>query len=100
MDEFKVHSIQFDLTQSGDNLSGSYKCFAGKKANTDCNNPVGKVTSGKVKENTLKLQVQALPNDLSCSFEGSIQGNRMNGNYTCYVAGTLASNGVWEVHRR
>ena len=41
MQEFRVRSIQFSLTQTGESLSGSYKCFAGKKANADCANPVG-----------------------------------------------------------
>lgn len=98
-DEFRVHSIRFDLKQSGEELSGSYKCYAGKKANVDCNNPLGKITGGTIKEGKLKLQVQALPNNLACSFVGSAQGNSMKGNFTCYVAGTLASKGVWEVRR-
>jgi hypothetical protein len=96
---YKVHSIQFDMKQSGESISGSYKCFAGKEANTDCNNPVGTITSGTIEDGMLKLQVQALPNNLACSFKGSVQGSRMSGNFVCYVAGTIASNGVWEVHR-
>ena len=99
LNEFKVHSIRFALKQNGENIAGSYKCYAGKKANVDCNNPLGKITAGTIKQGKLKLQVQALPNNLACSFEGSAQGNSMKGNFTCYVAGTLASNGVWEVHR-
>jgi hypothetical protein len=100
VDEYKVHSIRFDLKQRGEDLSGSYKCYAGKKANADCNNPVGTVTAGKIKQGNIDLKVQAEPNDLSCSFAGSIAGNRMNGSYTCYVGGTLASNGVWQARRR
>ena len=100
VDEYKVHSIRFDLKQRGEDLSGSYKCYAGKKANADCNNPVGTITAGKIKQGNIDLKVQAQPNDLSCSFAGSVAGNRMNGSYTCYVGGTLASNGVWQARRR
>ncbi|MGC1385134.1 MAG: hypothetical protein WA823_15255 [Candidatus Acidiferrales bacterium] len=98
--EYKIHSIRFDLKQSGHDISGSYKCYAGKRANIDCNNPVGTVSSGKIDASAVKLQVRALPNNLTCSFDGSIEASRMKGNYVCYVGGTLASNGVWEVHRR
>ena len=98
--EYKVHSIRFNLKQNGQDLSGSYSCFAGKKANVDCNNPVGTVTGGKVSATKVKLQIQALPNNLTCSFDGLVQASRMTGNYVCYVGGTLASNGVWDVHHR
>ncbi len=99
-DAFKIHSIRFDLKQSGEDITGSYRCYAGKHANTDCNNPVGNVTSGTIKDGKVSIKVQAMPNSLDCSFSGSVEGSVMKGDYTCYVGGGLATNGVFDVHRK
>jgi hypothetical protein len=98
-EEFKVHSISFDLKQNSDTVSGSYRCYAGNKANVDCNNPIGRVISGTVKQRSIAMKVQAMPNNLLCTFEGSLEAARMHGKYTCYVGGSLGTTGVWEVHR-
>jgi hypothetical protein len=99
-DAFKIHSIRLDLKQSGEEITGSYRCYAGKHANTDCNNPVGNVTSGTIKDGKVNIKVQAMPNNLQCSFDGSVEGSEMKGDYTCYVGGGLATNGVFDVHRK
>ena len=98
-EEFKVHSISFDLIQTDQSISGSYRCYAGKHANTDCNNPVGRVTSGDINHGNITLKVQAMPNNLQCTFDGSLEASTMKGRYTCYLGGSLGSTGVWEVHR-
>jgi hypothetical protein len=98
-EEFKIHSISFDLKQNSDSVSGSYRCYAGNKANIDCNNPIGQVISGTVKLSNITMQVQAMPNNLQCTFEGSLEAAKMRGRFTCYVGGSLATTGVWEVHR-
>jgi hypothetical protein len=98
-EEFKVHSISFDLKQTSERVSGSYRCYAGKHANTDCNNPVGQVTTGVVKQGKVTLKVQAMPNALQCTFDGSLEATTMKGRYTCYAGGSLGTTGVWEVHR-
>ena len=97
--EYRIRSIKFDLVQSGETLSGSYKCYAGKKANADCNNPLGTITSDTIHGGKIKIDVQALPNSLRCSFKGSVAGAKMNGNYSCYAGGSLASIGVWNASR-
>ena len=96
---YKVQSVSFDLIQNGQTITGSYKCYAGKKANSDCPNPVGNVTSGTISDGHVKLQVQTLPNDVVCSFSGQAIGTTMNGTYTCYAGGTLSSIGQWKVQR-
>jgi hypothetical protein len=98
-EEFKVHSISFDLKQTEQSISGSYKCYAGNHANTDCNNPVGRVISGTVKDHKIMLKVQAMPNILNCTFDGVLEATTMKGRYTCYVGGSLGTTGIWEVHR-
>jgi hypothetical protein len=98
--EFKVHSIKFDFKQSGDDLSGSYTCYSGKKATADCNNPLGNITSGKIKDGKVSIKVQALPNSLDCSFDGTVEGSKMKGTYSCYVGGSLASTGAFTIHRK
>ena len=97
--EYKIRSIKFELVQKGESLSGSYQCYAGKKATTDCANPVGKVTDGKFGDGQLKIDVQVYPNSYSCSFTGSVAGSKMSGRYSCYAGGTLSSIGVWKASR-
>jgi hypothetical protein len=96
---YKVQSVSFDLTQNRQTITGSYKCYAGKNANSDCPNPVGKVTSGAISDGHVKIQVQTLPNNVVCSFSGQAIGTTMNGTYTCYAGGTLSSIGQWKVQR-
>lgn len=96
----EVRSIKFDLTQSGETISGSYECYAGKKATADCANPVGRITTGTINSSKIKIDVQALPNNYTCSFKGSVASANMKGTYSCYVGGSLSSIGVWKVHRR
>jgi len=98
-EEYKIHSISFELTQSGDKVTGSYQCYAGKKANIDCNNPVGTVGSGTVRNGGIMMKVQALPNSLQCTFTGLVQAKKMHGRYSCYAGGSFASTGIWDVER-
>jgi hypothetical protein len=97
--DYRIRSIEFDLTQIGETLSGSYRCYAGKKATSDCNNPVGRITGGQISGDRLKIDVQAMPNNLTCSFTGSVASDKMNGRYSCYAGGSLASIGVWSASR-
>lgn len=99
LQEFRIRSIKFDLTQNGEALSGKYRCYAGKKATGDCANPVGKVTDGTASGGNVQINIRALPNSYACSFGGFVAGSKMNGTFTCYAGGTLSSNGVWEAHR-
>jgi hypothetical protein len=95
----QIRSIKFDLTQRDKMISGSYKCYAGKKASNDCANPVGRITSGTFDGSKLNIDVQILPNNSKCWFKGAVAGDKIKGTYTCYVGGSLSSIGVWEVHR-
>jgi hypothetical protein len=95
----KVQGISFDLIENGQTIGGSYKCYASKKANTDCNNPVGKIVKGSINGDSVKLDVQTLPNDVMCSFTGKINESKIVGTYTCYAGGSLSSIGNWQVHR-
>ena len=98
--DFRVRSVEFDISQSGGTLSGSYRCYAGKKATADCNNPVGRITDGTINGDQVKIDVQAMPNSLTCSFTGSVDDARMNGKFTCYAGGSLSSVGVWNAAKR
>lgn len=95
----QIQSIELGLTQKGDTLSGSYKCYAGKKATTDCPNPRGKIVDGTISDGKVKIDVRTLPSDITCNFTGSVVENKMNGDYTCYAGGSLSSIGVWKASR-
>ena len=95
----QIQSIEFSLIQKDEALSGSYRCYAGKKATTDCPNPSGKITNGTINDGKLKIEVQTLPNAITCKFTGSVLGNEMKGDYTCYAGGSLSSIGVWNASR-
>ncbi|MGC2305099.1 hypothetical protein [Candidatus Binatus sp.] len=96
----RVQNIEFDLIQKGDALSGSYKCYAGKQATSDCPNPVGRVASGTFNDGDLKIVVQTLPASNTCKFTGSVVRGKMDGRYSCYSGGSLSSVGVWNASRR
>jgi hypothetical protein len=97
--DYKVQSITFDLTESDGGLSGSSRCFAAKKANSDCPSPIGKLAGGSVQGSMLKMTVQSLPKQVECTYTGTIKESKIDGTYTCYAGGSLSSNGIWNIHR-
>jgi hypothetical protein len=96
---YKVQSITFDLTESDGGLGGSYRCFAAKKADSDCPSPIGKIAGGYVQGNKLKMTVQSIPNQVQCTYTGTIKESKIDGTYTCYAGGSLSFNGIWNIHR-
>jgi hypothetical protein len=98
--DYRIRSMKLDITQSGETLSGSYQCYAGKKATADCNNPVGRITAGTINGDAVKIDVQAMPNSLNCTFTGSVAEAKMKGKYTCYAGGSLSSVGVWKATKQ
>lgn len=96
---YKVQSIKFGLSQNGNTITGSYRCYAGKKANTDCPSPTGKISSGTIDNEDVKLDVQTLPNQVTCSFKGKANESNMSGTYSCYAGGSLSTIGSWKVSR-
>lgn len=96
---YKVQSIRFDLSQSGNTITGSYRCYAGKKANADCPSPTGKISTGTIDNEDVKLDVQTLPNQVTCSFKGKASESKMSGTYSCYAGGSLSTIGSWKVSR-
>ena len=96
---YKIQSIKFDLVEDGNTITGAYRCYAGEKANTDCPSPVGKITKGTIQGNGVKWTVRSQPNQIRCTYQGSMKEAKMSGTYTCYSGGSLSSNGVWNVHR-
>jgi hypothetical protein len=95
----KVQSISFELIQNDQTITGSYRCYPGKKANVDCPNPIGKITTGTLKDDKIELTVQTLPNQVRCLFKGTINVPDMSGSYSCYAGGSLSSIGQWKVKR-
>lgn len=96
---YKVQSIGFDLSQSGNTITGSYRCYAGKKANADCPSPTGKITSGTINNDDVELNVRTLPNQVTCSFKGKANETKMSGTYSCYAGGSLSTIGSWKASR-
>lgn len=95
----KVQSISFDLSQNGQAIVGSYRCYGGRNADADCPNPVGKIMSGTVTGDSVKIDVQSLPNSIACSYSGNVHGTIISGTYICHSAGSLSSIGNWKVRR-
>jgi hypothetical protein len=95
---YKVQSISFNLTQSGETITGSYRCHSGK-ASTDCPSPIGRVTSGTIRNRNIEIKVQTLPNAITCSFGGKVTETNMNGTYSCYAGGSLSTIGTWKAQR-
>ena len=97
--DYKIRSIKFDLTQTGKAIAGSYQCYTGKKSTADCSDPVGKITDGSINGDKFKIDVQTLPDNMNCIFEGSVSCVKMNGRYSCFVAGSVSSIGIWNAYR-
>lgn len=95
----KIQSISFDLNQKGQTITGSYRCYPGKKANADCPSPTGEITTGTIGDDGIKLEVQTLPNNVNCTYSGKVNAAKISGNFTCHAAGSLSSVGNWNVHR-
>lgn len=96
---YKVQSLKFKLIQTGSSITGSYSCYAGKSANTDCPNPQGNITNGSLEGENIKLTVQTLPNGIVCRYIGKVTISQIDGTYRCYAGGSFSSVGVWRVKR-
>jgi hypothetical protein len=94
-----VNKITFSLRQKGKRLKGKYTCAYGTLncRNGDADN-TGKVVSGRVSGNQLRLSV-VLPADVSnCYYNGMLTSpTTIHGGYSCYQGGALLEEGVWDV---
>jgi hypothetical protein len=94
-----VNNITFSLTQKGKRLRGKYTCAYG---NLICRNGgadnTGKVVSGKVSGNRIRLSV-VIPADVSnCYYNGTLTSpTGIRGGYACYQGGALVEEGQWNV---
>jgi hypothetical protein len=92
----KIRSIQLRLKQVGDKITGSYRCYSGKAANSLCRNgdETGSVT-GTAHGNQISLNVFLLPDQSNCRYSGILDYNG-NGPYTCYSQGGIVEQGNWQ----
>ena len=94
-----VNKITFSLRQKGNRLKGKYTCAYGT---LNCRNGgadnTGKVVSGRVSGNQLRLSV-VLPADVSnCYYNGMLtSATTIHGGYACYQGGSLLEEGEWDV---
>ena len=86
----------------GDRSNASdYTCAYGNKICRDGGmDTKGKIVSGKVASNQVRISV-LIPNDLSnCYYNGMIMSpDSIRGGYSCYQGGGLLEEGNWDVHR-
>jgi hypothetical protein len=94
-----VNKVTFSLRQNGKHLKGKYTCAYG---NMICRNggadDSGKVVSGKVSGNQIRLSV-VIPADVSnCYYNGMLTSpTTIHGGYQCYNGGELVEEGIWDV---
>jgi hypothetical protein len=94
-----VNKITFNLMQTGKHLKGKYTCAYGnmicRHGNADNS---GKVVSGKVSGNQVRLSV-VIPADVSnCYYNGVMTSpTTIHGSYQCYNGGELVEEGMWDV---
>jgi hypothetical protein len=96
-----VNKITFSLTQKGNRLKGKYTCAYGNKICRDGGmDTKGKIVSGKIASNQVRISV-LIPNDLSnCYYNGMIMSsNSIRGGYSCYQGGGLLEEGNWDIQR-
>ena len=96
-----VNNVTFTLRLKGDRIKGKFTCAYG---NLICRNGgadnTGKVVSGRVSGNQIRLSV-VVPSDVSnCYYTGMFtSANAIHGGYACYQGGELLEEGEWDVKR-
>ena len=94
-----VNKITFRFAQSGGRIKGKYTCAYG---NLICRNGgadnTGKIVSGKVAGNEIRLSV-VVPSDVSnCYYNGRLTSpTTIHGGYSCYQGGELLEEGIFDV---
>jgi hypothetical protein len=90
-----TRSINLDLKQNNDKITGSYRCYS-KGANSLCRNgdETGTIT-GTAHGKQINLNVVLLPDQSNCRFMGIMDYNG-NGQYTCYSQGSIVEQGNWQ----
>jgi len=96
-----INNITFSFRQKGDRIKGKFTCAYG---NLICRNggadTSGKIVSGRIAGNQIRLSV-VIPADVSnCYYNGMFSGpNALRGGYSCYQAGELLEEGMWDMKR-
>jgi hypothetical protein len=94
-----VNKITLKLTQQNNRLTGSYTCAFGtmicRHGGAD---NTGKVVSGRIADNQIRLSV-IIPADVSnCYYNGLLtSATTMRGTYMCFNGGDLVEEGTWDV---
>lgn len=96
-----INNITFTFKPTGARIKGKFTCAYGTFIcrNGGADN-VGKIVSGKVVGNQIRLSV-VVPADVSnCYYNGVFTSpNTIHGAYSCYQGGELLEEGVWDVSR-
>jgi hypothetical protein len=83
--------------QKDSKITGYYRCATG---NMICrnNNDTGKISSGSVIGQNLRLRV-SMPDGSSCLFNGVVAEAGVMGGYHCYQGAGLVDQGTWRASR-
>jgi hypothetical protein len=93
------NKITLKLTQQNNRITGSYACAFGtmicRHGGAD---DTGKVISGRIFDNQVRLSV-LIPADVSnCYYNGMLtSATTMHGTYMCFNGGDLVEEGMWDV---
>jgi hypothetical protein len=90
----RTRSIKLALRQEGDKITGQYRCSPG---NALCRNGNDRGSiKGTANGNQVNLNILLLPDASNCRYTGILVYNG-NGQYTCYLQGSLVEQGTWQV---
>lgn len=95
-----INWISLSLSQSGNNLIGTYHCAYGNMiCRNDGADDVGRINSGWISGDAVFVTVDILADGSDCRFSGHAAGIRLAGGYQCYQSGGLIEEGIFETNR-
>ncbi len=96
-----TRDITLIITEKDGKISGAYGCSSGEDTNAFCRNhdETGVISRGSLSGNKFTATITVYPDFSHCEYSGTWSGDQIRGTYTCYLGGSIAELGNWQVKK-
>jgi hypothetical protein len=96
-----TRDITLIITEKDGKISGAYGCSSGEDTNAFCRNhdETGVISRGSLSGNKFTATITVYPDFSHCEYSGTWSDDQIRGTYTCYLGGSIAELGNWQVKK-
>jgi hypothetical protein len=96
-----TRDITLIITDKDGKISGAYGCSSGEDTNAFCRNhdETGVISRGSLSGNKFTATITVYPDFSHCEYSATWSDDQIRGTYTCYLGGSIAELGNWQVKK-